>query len=427
MSNTFFHLMAAVVLACAAQGQIRHDHSSARSHLTADFKRLELIRGPYREEMEKQLGHLLGKRIGVWASEDADTSGVPGWEDVRTLYLNISDGTRVELWLETSNGTCSAASGGTGGFLTDLSIFIGPQTNGFCFAYTVFSNRLYTLFSPGGLQRRMTFTKMADKDALPLPVRTAPVLRTSPNRFPVPTITSERLNRFKTMRGCYMSVSALSEVWRQKGVERLYLRINGYDNLFYLYKKEGKICLDPALSPCPSVIDGYYSDRYAYSFDGEDRIVLTELPPFVSEFDELLLHATTNGSSRANIQKRIEKQSAVDHVRLAAWANREKNEGRIVFVRIPDPSIPFEDFSLAADYSVDIHGPTRWDDGLDRFYRKYAAEMRLDRNYGVEFRFSKSAETEWKKLGYGDDGLDRCRNRMYYDYMFTNGIPVSHR
>lgn len=426
MSNTFFHLMAAVVLACAAQGQIRHDHSSARSHLTADFKRLELIRGPYREEMEKQLGHLLGKRIGVWASEDADTSGVPGWEDVRTLYLKISNEAGSELWVETRDGHCSAVSGGAGGFLTDLTVFIGPPANGFCFAYTVSSNRMYTLFSPGGLQRRMIFSKAADENSLPLPVRTGVVSHTPSDRFPVPAISGERLDRFKTMRGCYMSVSALSGAWRQKGVERLYLRINGYDNLFYLYKKEGKICLDPALYACPSAMDGYYSDGYAYSFDGKDRIVLADLPPFVDEFDELLLYATTNVSARASIQNRIEKQTAADHARLSAWANREKDEGRIVFVRIPDPSIPFEDFSLAADYSVDIHGPTRWDEKLDRFYRKHAGDIRFD-NDGIEFRFSKSTETEWEKLGYGDDGLERCRNRMYYDYMFTNGIPVSHR
>ncbi len=145
----------------------REDLLSVKATFTADFKKCDhpsLTRMLQRSEVPEAdaLAKLFAKRVGVWVSDDQNFSFIPEWSGVNRLRLEIAGPSHVRLFLGYGDGNFKQTLGDEPAFITDYSIFIGPKHSGWLFYYTLSDNRMYTLFSPHGIQARIAFTKTED-------------------------------------------------------------------------------------------------------------------------------------------------------------------------------------------------------------------------------------------------------------------------
>lgn len=415
-----------LILLCvlSAYCQIRQECSPLLSFLTEDFRHLMLIRGSGRDKMESKLGCLLEKRVGTWKCDlgRLDYPVSNEWRDAVALYLEIDGFSNVGLWVE-GGGRASPIRVSGKGFLTDRSIFAGANTNGFCFVYTVFSNRMYTLFSPDGLQRRLVFEKLENAQP-PLPSarkdgtgdrKARPITATSGN------CQSDISGKgHEQPMGWFESASPIPLAFLKHDVDKLYLRINGPGKVFFLYGKSGKVCLDRVLFDPPfTARDCYLEQDFAYAFDGNARIELACLPPLINEYYELQISTLDKDSDHAkSMLAYLSRLDEKNKKRILRWIDPVETPEKIVFVHIPDANIPYERFSLASEFSV-WGGKAVWNDQLEHAFQKFSPWITMTKD-GVIF----GDQPNMQKLLSKEEIYDLFVSRVYYDFVLTNGTPM---
>ncbi|MBR4171120.1 MAG: hypothetical protein IKR48_05665 [Kiritimatiellae bacterium] len=419
--------LAILFLLCAlsAYCQTGKNGSQSLSFMTDDFMH-SMLRGPGRDKMETKLGCLLEKRLGVWKCDlrSLDHPVSDEWKDALAVYLRIDGVSDVGLWVE-GRGRASPSRAAGEGILTDRSIFVGYDTNGFSFVYTVFSNRMYTLFDPGRLQKRLVFEKQDNAKRLFTELQNDGAAG-KPSR-PIPAVTEGRESdgwrkRNARMVGWFESTSPIPLALQKRDVEKLYLRINGLEKVFFLYGKSGRVCLDRALFDPPFEIKGcYLGQEFAYAFDGDSRVDLAYLPPLINEYYELYLATLDKNSNRAKTTSMyISQLDATNGKRILRWLDPTETPKKIVFARIPDANVPYERFALASEFSV-WGGKAVWNDELKYAFQQFSPWITMTRD-GVFF----GDQPDLQKLLSEEGIYDLFASRVYYDFVMTNGVPKIH-
>lgn len=258
---------------------IRQRIEDAKFSLTPDFKCLALRSSKKYGAFHLQaLAGLLHDRVGCYQSEPVHFPDTE-WKDVVRLYLRIDRHAGAKLALEDCDGRFRLARKSEHGFMSDRSIFLGPDEDGLLFSYSYISNMFYTVFNPNGLQRRVVFHRVSDLDVF----SGMPESILSDNRLgridPATrgTRKEEVEKKFARMRGVYVADN-LPEAIREKGVKRLFMKINNYNNVWYLWD-----CGQGVVLRCPwdDFYDGMSTTHAfwgAYRFDGDDISFFREAP-----------------------------------------------------------------------------------------------------------------------------------------------------
>ena len=103
-----------------------------------------------KEFYHSELPKLMERRLGVWESDEQDFSDFDEWRGAKKLCLKVLSAADVRLELVKPSGSHVVAPESSGGFMTDRSIFLGPEHNGLLFDYVMASNHATYAYGPYG-------------------------------------------------------------------------------------------------------------------------------------------------------------------------------------------------------------------------------------------------------------------------------------
>jgi len=244
--------------------------------------------GKAKEFYRSQLPLMLDRRLGMWESDELDFSDFSEWRGTKKLCLKVLSAADVRLELVRPDGSHATAPDSDGGFITSRTIFLGPKNSGLLFEYVMASNRIYSLFSPNGLQQRIRFVK---KRPLNTEERTAAACD-NPKVYHVPNFSSLKSfvekypvpdKFFAAAAGLYCDDSPFKEYRKYK--DKSYIMINRHGDAFYFYKRksDGKFAIN--INGQPRSISRYSLGGHRYYISG-DKLVTSWSPSSPLEFYE---------------------------------------------------------------------------------------------------------------------------------------------
>lgn len=295
---------------------IRQGIEDVTWNMTSDFKTLNL-RAPkgchcYVLDALAKLGC---ERTGYYQSESVFFDDTDEWKGIVRLHLKVDRTACVALALEDAKGRKWIAPRSERGFMTDRTIYLGPDDNGLLFSYSYISNTFYTVFSPNSLQRCIVFHRVPMSDAF-IEVPKAMIADERKARIAKVArgLRKEDIeHRFSRMRGVYVA-EELPAFLSTNGVRRLYLKINNYNNVHYLQDTEKGLVLR---SPWDDSMDGMSTTHAfwgAFSFDG-NSIRFVRSAPRLDEWARIVLEGY--------VSKKMENSRYAEYLRSRLVKNHE--------------------------------------------------------------------------------------------------------
>lgn len=285
-----FMCMSFVLLSRGGTFGMRQMIEDVTSGMTSDFKTLN-FRAPKGccQAVLEALSKLADERAGYYQSEPVDFENTDEWKGIVRLHLKVDRAACVSLVLEDSKGRKQIAQDSEHGFMTDRSIYLGPDDKGLLFSYSYISNALYTVFSPNGLQKHIVFHRVPESDLF----NDVPKSMTAGERkVRIAKMTRGRRRedierRFSQLRGVYVA-DDLPATLSTNGIRRLFLKVNNYNNVHYLEDTEKGLVLR---SPWDDSMDGMSMTHAfwgAFSFDG-NSIRFVRSAPRLDEWSRIVL------------------------------------------------------------------------------------------------------------------------------------------
>ena len=263
----------------------------------------------------------------------------------------------MRLELVRPDDSHAAAPDSGGGFITDRSIFLGPENNGLLFDYVMASNHIYSLFSPNGLQQRIRFVK---KRPLNTEERTAAACD-NPKVYHVPNFSSLKSfvekypvpdKFFAAAAGLYCDDSPFKEYRKYK--DKSYIMINRHGDAFYFYKRksDGKFAIN--INGQPRSISRYSLGGHRYYISG-DKLVTSWSPSSPLEFYERDIALRKNFSTKENQKKSLDSELAYylhqHDNRLIDWYEYPNSKRQHVYQKVPGIVFKEGDFEFTDDFN----------------------------------------------------------------------------
>ena len=293
--------------------------------------------------------------MGVWESDEQDFSDFDEWRGAKKLCLKVLSAADVRLELVKPSGSHVVAPESSGGFMTDRSIFLGPEHNGLLFDYVMASNHIYSLFSPNGLQKRIRFVKSRalNSEECATATRNNPKVSNVPNfsyfesiikKFPVPD------DYFVSNAGLYCNETPLNEC--REYMDKEYIMINRHGDAFYFYKSksDGRFAIN--INGQPRNFDRYRFGGTRYYVCGA-KIITTVSPSSPLEFYELQFSLWRNFHKHKNNQfdRMVEAYHRWHDERLIDWFEYPNSKRQRMFRKVPDIVFKEGDFEFTDDFN----------------------------------------------------------------------------
>ncbi len=307
-----------------------------------------------KEFYHSELPKLMERRLGVWESDEQDFSDFDEWRGAKKLCLKVLSAADVRLELVKPSGNHVTAPESSGGFMTDRSIFLGPEHNGLLFDYVMASNHIYSLFSPNGLQKRIRFVKSRElnSEECATATRNNPKVSNVPNfsyfesfikKFPVPD------DYFVSNAGLYCNETPLNEC--REYMDKEYIMINRHGDAFYFYKRksDGRFAIN--INGQPRNFDRYRFGGTRYYVCGA-KIITTVSPSSPLEFYELQFSLFRNFYKHKDNQfdRMVEAYHRWHDERLIDWFEYPNSKRQRMFRKVKDIVFKEGDFVFTDDF-----------------------------------------------------------------------------
>ena len=349
----FFLFAIGFVLVNPLPGQnVRQSVHDLSAFITLDFSSFFKVKvpAPMRVKYEKGLLELLNSRIGVYQSEYIDTTLSDEWKSFHRFQLSIDNSASVTIQAIQDDGTLSTVPSCGHGFISESDIFLGPYDNGFLFLYTMYSNTIYSVFSPNGVQLPIKFNKVSDLpkcDNLPLP-----------RTILIESLQSEGKKAEQKFRGIPPSISGwykcltIPSELNVKGIDECYLKIDNSYNHFQLTVRGGQFWYDDNLfdSPRMNSLSGPYG---RYVVDG-DYLRFIRIPPVPDLMCPIKMWALSmNGECKTEVEilrkKKYEMDRIVSKEICRYWMDSSTNTKITVFKKVAQPHVTIETLKICRD------------------------------------------------------------------------------
>ena len=341
------------VLVSPLSGQnVRQSVHDLSAFITLDFSSFFRVKVPahMRVRYENGLLELLHSRIGVYQSEYIDTTLVEEWKGFHRFQLSIDNSASVTIQAIRDDGTLSVVPSCGHGFISESDIFLGPYDNGFLFLYTMYSNTIYSVFSPNGVQLPIRFNKVSDLpkcDNLP-PSHTGLIefLQSEGKK-------AEHMFRGtpSSIGGWYKCLTIPSE-FNVKGIDEYYLKIDNSYNYFQLTVRGGLFWYDDNLFDAPRMnpLSGPYG-RYVVNGDYLKFIRIPPVPDLMCRIKRRAL--SMNGGHKTDVEilrkKEYEMDRIVSREICRYWMDGSTNTKMTVFKKIPRTHMSIETLKICRD------------------------------------------------------------------------------
>ena len=322
-----------------------HDLSAL---ITLDFSSFfrAKVPAPMRARYESGLLELLNSRIGVYQSEYIDTTLVEEWKGFHRFQLSIDNSASVTIQAIQDDGTLSAVPSCGHGFISESDIFLGPYDNGLLFLYTMYSNTIYSVFSPNCVQRPIKFSKVSDLpkcDNLPLPCAGLREILQSKGKKPT--------YKPGDVSGWYKCLTIPREFYL-KGIDEYYLKIDNSYNYFQLTVRAGLFWYDDNLFDSPRM-NSLSGPHGRYVVDGDYlKFVLT--PPVPDLMCLIKLRAlSTNEEHKTEVEilrKREYEMERIFSKEISRyWMDNSASNKVTVFKKVPQPHVTIGTLKICRD------------------------------------------------------------------------------